>query len=340
MKALIVFSFFLFSACNFAQEQRGEGNQMKCDSEILNSLSTSEYEILVKGGTELPFQNAYWNEKRKGVYLDKLTKKPLFLSTDKFDSGTGWPSFTRPIEEEEISYHLDKKFNMTRTEIRANGSGGHLGHIFYDGPAGKGGLRYCVNSASLTFVPYDQLDQQGLGYLKEKFSDNGQLQQEETSVATVAGGCFWGMEELLRKLPGVLHIEVGYTGGSAKNPDYDLVKKGNSGHAEAVQLRFNPRLISYADILKYFFRIHDPTTLYRQGNDIGTQYRSAIFFHSAEQKKIALQVIEERERSGIHKTTIVTQLVPFDEFFPAEEYHQDYLQKHPGGYTCHYLRER
>lgn len=161
----------------------------------------------------------------------------------------------------------------------------------------------------------------------------------EKQEAILAGGCFWGVEELLRKLKGVLQTEVGYTGGATLRPTYNDVKTGTTGHAEAIRVVFDPSQISYEDILKYFFRLHDPTTVNRQGNDRGTQYRSAIFYNSPEQKETAERVITEVDRSKKWKNPVVTAVVPASEFYPAEEYHQDYLQKNPGGYTCHFLRD-
>ena len=158
-------------------------------------------------------------------------------------------------------------------------------------------------------------------------------------IATLAGGCFWGVEELLRALPGVIDTEVGYTGGTMANPRYEDVKTGRTGHAESIRIEFDPSRITYRDILLYFFRLHDPTTANRQGNDIGTQYRSAIFVHDAEQRKVAEQVRDEVNRSGKWKRPVVTEIVDASEFWSAEGYHQDYLQKNPGGYTCHYLRD-
>ncbi len=157
-------------------------------------------------------------------------------------------------------------------------------------------------------------------------------------VATLAGGCFWGMEELFRAQPGVLDTEVGYAGGTVANPTYDDVKTGASGHAEALRVVFDPSKTSYEKILFYFFKIHDPTTLNRQGNDVGSQYRSAIFVQNDEQLAVAKEVTDRVQSSGSWKGKITTQIVRGD-FHPAESYHQDYLQKNPGGYTCHYERD-
>jgi methionine-S-sulfoxide reductase len=159
------------------------------------------------------------------------------------------------------------------------------------------------------------------------------------SIATLAGGCFWGMEDLIRKEPGIVSTEVGYSGGSDPLANYEKVKTGTTGHAEAIQIRFEPSKISYEKLLLFFFKIHDPTTVNRQGNDIGTQYRSAIFFHSEEQKKSAEKIKKQVQDAGFWKKPIVTEIVPFQNFIPAETYHQDYLQKNPGGYTCHFVRK-
>jgi len=159
-------------------------------------------------------------------------------------------------------------------------------------------------------------------------------------VAVLAGGCFWGMEDILRKVPGVLETEVGYAGGTTPSPSYTTVKTGQTGHAEAIRIVFDPSRISYAELLDtWFFRMHDPTTLNRQGNDIGTQYRSAIFYEDDEQKRVAEEVKARLDQSGVWKRPIVTQIVKAGPFTPAEDYHQDYLLKHPGGYTCHYMRD-
>jgi peptide methionine sulfoxide reductase msrA/msrB len=161
-----------------------------------------------------------------------------------------------------------------------------------------------------------------------------------TSTALLAGGCFWGMEDILRGIPGVIETEVGYTGGKSERPTYDDVKSGETGHAESVRVVFDPTKLSYADLLeKWFFRMHDPTTPNRQGNDIGSQYRSVIFYTTPEQKQIAEQVKQRVQESGKWRGPIVTEIVPAGAFTPAETYHQDYLQKNPGGYTCHYLRD-
>ena len=157
-----------------------------------------------------------------------------------------------------------------------------------------------------------------------------------TETATLAGGCFWGVEELIRKLPGVVHTTVGYAGGTLDDPHYEQVKTGRTGHAETVEIVFDPSKIGYDDILDFFFRLHDPTTKNRQGNDIGTQYRSAIFVHDEAQREAAKKAIERAQEKW--PRPITTEIVDYTKFWPAEGYHQDYLQRKPDGYTCHYLR--
>jgi len=158
------------------------------------------------------------------------------------------------------------------------------------------------------------------------------------SRALLAGGCFWGVQALIRRLPGVTDTRVGYTGGSSKNPTYYDMKDGKSGHAEAIEIHFNPAIVSYREILEYFFQIHDPTTPNRQGNDRGSQYRSVIWYLDGEQEETARQLIAEMDASGIWPGKIVTEVVPALPFYDAEEFHQDFLEKNPGGYTCHFPR--
>jgi methionine-S-sulfoxide reductase len=162
---------------------------------------------------------------------------------------------------------------------------------------------------------------------------------EKTETATLAGGCFWGVEEILRKTPGVIDTMVGYTGGNVPDATYDQVKTGTTGHAEAVRIVFDPAKLSFETLLLLFFRLHDPTTKNRQGNDIGSQYRSAVFYHSDAQRETAERVKAEVNRSGRWKSPIMTEIVPAPAFYDAEDYHQKYLVKNPNGYNCHYVRD-
>jgi methionine-S-sulfoxide reductase len=160
-----------------------------------------------------------------------------------------------------------------------------------------------------------------------------------TEIATLAGGCFWGMEDIIRQIPGVVGTEVGYTGGTLEGPTYEQVKTGRTGHAEAIRVVFDPARLGYEALLGWFFRMHDPTTRNRQGNDVGTQYRSAVFYHDDEQRRVAEMVKRRVDESGKWPRPLVTEIVPAGPFYPAEDYHQEYLVKNPGGYTCHWVRD-
>jgi peptide methionine sulfoxide reductase msrA/msrB len=326
---------------------------------LRTKLTPEQYHVTQECGTEPAFRNAYWDNHEPGLYVDVVSGEPLFSSLDKFDSGTGWPSFTRPVAPN-VTEKKDVTFGMVRIEVRSKKGDSHLGHLFDDGPRDKGGMRYCINSASLRFIPAARLEAEGYGAYAKLFASAGpgtgaaggaataapaaakerEVAPKERETAVLAGGCFWGMQDLLRKIPGVLETDVGYTGGWLPNPHYDDTHDSKSGHAEAVRVVFDPRKLSYEELLeKWFFRMHDPTTKDRQGNDVGTQYRSAIFYEDEAQRVTAEAVKARVQASGKWKGTIVTQIAKASTWYPAEAYHQDYLVKHPGGYTCHFLRD-
>lgn len=308
-------------------------------------LTPVQFHVTQQCGTEPPFHNEFWNNKSPGIYVDVVSGEPLFSSLDKFDSGTGWPSFTRPLQEGSVVNLNDESHGMSRVEVRSRKAGSHLGHVFDDGPAPTG-QRYCINSASLRFVPAEDLEKEGYGEYRKIFDRSDPAREssgsgkgdKEYEKATFAAGCFWGVEALFKQVKGVLETTVGYTGGTTSNPTYRQVCTGITGHAEAVQIKYDPSVVSYEELLSIFWRMHDPTTPNRQGPDTGTQYRSAIFYHNEEQRKAAELSREKFDRSGVYTNRAVTQIVPASTFYAAEEYHQDYFEKQ-GGRACHTLRK-
>ncbi len=307
-------------------------------AQLKKNLSSEQFAVTQQCGTEPPFSNAYWDNHKPGIYVDVVSGQPLFSSLDKFDSGTGWPSFTQPLESADVVEKTDSTLGTERTEVRSSLADSHLGHVFNDGP-GKNGVRYCINSAALRVIPVEDMDQAGFGQYLAPFVKAGLIKAPIHETAILAGGCFWGMVEIIRKIPGVVKTTVGYSGGTTQDPTYEDVCTGATGHAEAVRVVFDPARISYETLLDYFFRMHDPTTLNQQHNDVGTQYRSAIFFTSDEQKQAAERVKARWDKSGKFNRPITTEITAATPFYPAEEYHQKYLIKHPGGYTCHVLRD-
>lgn len=294
-------------------------------------LSSEQFTVTCEAGTELAFNNEYWNHKAKGIYVCVVGGLPLFSSEDKYDSGTGWPSFRKPIDPDHLLYREDSMHGMKRVEVLDARSGAHLGHVFDDGPA-PGGKRYCINSAALKFIPDGQPIPPESRPLPPDEQDK--LRRSLRQEAMFGAGCFWGVEEVFRTLPGVLETDVGYSGGKTKDPTYKEVCSHTTGHAEVVHLVFDPNVVSYEKLLEVFWGNHDPTQVNRQGPDVGDQYRSVIFYYSPEQQRVAEESRTALQKSGKFNKPIATQIEPAREFYKAEEYHQEYLKKR-GMSSCH-----
>lgn len=304
-------------------------NYRKSD-EAVAALTLEQFRITQKNGTERPGTGALLNNKAAGIYVDVVSGEPLFASADKYESGCGWPSFTKPIEPANVKARRDWSMLIPRTEVRSAHGDSHLGHVFRDGPRDRGGLRYCINSASLRFVPRADMAEQGY----EAYLEQIEEVPTNTERAVLAGGCFWGMQDLIRKLPGVVSTRVGYSGGSVANATY----RNHGNHAEAIEIVFDSTRTNFRTLLEFFFQIHDPTTIHRQGNDRGASYRSAIFYANEDQKAVAEDTIADIEASGLWPGNVVTELSPVGDFWEAEPEHQDYLERRPNGYTCHFVR--
>jgi len=278
-------------------------------------LTKSESYVINNKGTESPFTGKFNNFKEAGTYVCKRCGAALYNSSDKFVSDCGWPSFDDEIKGAVISI---PDADGMRTEIICANCDAHLGHVFKGERLTEKNTRHCVNSVSLDFVP-------------------AKLPTGRYGSAIFAGGCFWGVEYFLQKAPGVISVSSGYTGGEVKNPTYREVSTGNTGHAEAVKIVYDPQKTSYEKLLKLFLEIHDPTQVGRQGPDIGDQYRSEIFYMNDDQKKIAEKNLNTLKNKGLK---IATALTKASEFYPAESYHQDYYFNNGKIPYCHVYTRR
>ena len=301
----------------------------KSDAEWRAQLTPEQYAIARGKGTERPFCGTLLDNKQAGVYACVCCGLPLFASGDKFNSGTGWPSFFQPIAPENVAEERDASHGMVRTEILCARCDSHLGHVFTDGPPPTG-LRYCLNSESLTFTAQDSL-----ALLADPAaSDAGEATPTSFATAVLAGGCFWCVEAVFKEFEGVVDAVSGYAGGAEETANYQAVCSGTTGHAEAVQIVYDPARISFETLLQIHFATHDPTTLNRQGADVGTQYRSAIFYSNETERQAAQAFMEQLGQSGALGKPIVTTLEPLVRFYPAETYHQNYACTNPNqGYV-------
>jgi peptide methionine sulfoxide reductase msrA/msrB len=296
---------------------------IKTEEEWKEILTPEQYRVLRKSGTERAFTGKFNDFNEKGIYTCGACGTPLFSSETKYDHGTGWPSFTAALDESNVEYKADYSLLLKRTEVRCGVCGSHLGHVFDDGPSPTH-KHFCINSVAMNFTSNDSVSK---SITTPTSQEHHQKKKTVSETATFAAGCFWGVEHKFGQLKGVLSTTVGYTGGEVKNPSYKQVCSDETGHAEAVHIIFDPDEIAYEELVTFFFKIHDPTQLNRQGFDVGSQYRSAIFYHDDMQKKTALKVIEELNTSGRLKNPITTQVVSYSEFYKAEEHHQKYYEK-------------
>jgi len=284
------------------------------DKNTYNKLSTEEEKVIVYKGTETPFSGKYNDFFNKGSYRCKRCNAWLYSSNDKFTSSCGWPSFDDEIKG---AIKRQKEIDGIRTEIMCANCGAHLGHVFEGEGVTEKNVRHCVNSISLTFVP-------------EKGKPN-------IVKAYFAGGCFWGVEYFFEHKEGVISAVSGYMGGTLKNPSYQDVSYGNTGHVEVVEVTYDVKKVSYENLAKFFFEIHDPTQANGQGPDIGQQYLSTIFFNNEEEKMTAYNLIDILKNKGYQ---VVTKVLPASTFWKAEEYHQNYFNKNKKKPHCHMYTKR
>jgi peptide methionine sulfoxide reductase msrA/msrB len=285
------------------------------DTEWKKVLSADLYAVAREADTERAFTGSMWNSETKGTYYCAVCGLKLFRSNQKFTSSCGWPSFFEQENKESVVFKSDNSFGMQRTEALCGRCDSHLGHLFDDGPEPTG-KRYCMNAISLDFVP-------------DAIETKGNL---ETIV--LGGGCYWCVEAVYENLQGVDKVVSGFAGGTVANPSYEEVCSGSTGAAEVVQITYDKNKTNLDEIFNVFFTVHDPTTLNRQGADVGTQYRSVIFYANEELKKAAESIISELNSAKVYGSKIVTTLEPFKAFYKAKDYHQNYYENNKDQPYC------
>lgn len=290
-------------------------------SQNTKPLTEEEKRVIIYKGTEAPFSGKFYKFNKEGIYTCRQCGAELYRSDSKFDSGCGWPSF-----DDEIPGAVKRVVDADghRTEILCSKCGAHLGHVFIGEGFTPKNTRHCVNSVSLEFTPL-------------KLPKLNATKPKEEAVAIFAGGCFWGVEHLMQQQKGVKSVVSGYIGGTVKNPTYEQVCSKTTGHAEAVKIVYDPGIVSYETLAKLFFEIHDPTQLNRQGPDIGDQYRSEIFYSKDSEKRVAEELIKILQEMGLK---VVTKVTKATEFYPAEDYHQDYYTRKGTQPYCHFRVKR
>lgn len=300
-------------------------------------LSSWTKKVLYDNATETPHDNKYWNHWVKGIYVHIISGQPLFSSYDKFSSSCGWPTFYRPINEAAIKYQPDYRHGMVRTEIRDQVTDTHLGHVFDDlQPVNlqQGFRRYCLNSAALKFISEEEIFASDNQDWKEYWTKASKT-QVDVGLLTIAGGCFWGVQQLIRDFNGVYKTQVGYANYDPTlphPPTYQQVCTGKTKAVEVVQVFFNKKILPISKLLTLVFKRVDPTTLNYQGNDVGTQYRSGIYYSNKDDYEHIVNFVKRLKTR--HQKPIVVEVLPLTNFALAEDDHQDYLIKNPFGY-CH-----